>query len=415
MNNYIFSIIDVETTGLVPEMGDRIIEIAIINMDINGKVLIEFESLINPNRDLGPTHIHNITASMVKNAPQFKDIAKHIFKLISGNILVGHNLNFDYRFIKNEFGKIDTTLPKINQLCTLNLSRKLFPTLPSQKLGNICKSLNIKTGPSHCAYGDCISTKNLLNYMLQNKKAVNLIMKFSSNNQSINKYLLLIDPKGYKRSSYSSTSIIPSYISDLISKLPPLTSIITKKGETDYLNLLDQVLSDRRITEEEIKNLSILSTNLGLGKNEVIELNKKYLLNLFKVANSDNIISDYELRDLTFVSKLLGLDEKYLIKCPDLIKHDNITISKNEYAGKKVCFTGTMTSSYNSILITRDIAHNLAKEKGFFIGKGVTNDLDYLVVADPDSMSGKAKKARDKGIKIIAEQAFWFMLGIQVE
>jgi DNA polymerase-3 subunit epsilon len=49
------------------------------------------------------------------------------------------------------------------------------------------------------------------------------------------------------------------------------------------------------------------------------------------------------------------------------------------------------------------------------IQKGVTKSLDYLVTADPDSMSGKTKKARNYGVRIIAEPVFWAMMGIQVE
>jgi len=57
-----FAIVDVETTGLFPRMGDRIVEIAAIRATAKGEVLHEYATLVNPNRDVGPTHIHGISA-----------------------------------------------------------------------------------------------------------------------------------------------------------------------------------------------------------------------------------------------------------------------------------------------------------------------------------------------------------------
>ena len=63
----------------------------------------------------------------------------------------------------------------------------------------------------------------------------------------------------------------------------------------------------------------------------------------------------------------------------------------------------------------RSKAEEIATEQGMVVKKNVTRDLEILVVADPDSMSGKAKKARTYGTRIIAEPVFWQMMGIQVE
>ena len=70
-----FSVIDVETTGLFPWRHDRIIEIAVVVMSPKGAVECEYETLINPERDIGPSRIHGITAGEVLRAPRFVDIA----------------------------------------------------------------------------------------------------------------------------------------------------------------------------------------------------------------------------------------------------------------------------------------------------------------------------------------------------
>jgi DNA polymerase-3 subunit epsilon len=54
-------------------------------------------------------------------------------------------------------------------------------------------------------------------------------------------------------------------------------------------------------------------------------------------------------------------------------------------------------------------------ERGLIIKSGVSNKLDYLVTADPNSLSGKARKAKDLGIRIVAEPVFWNMIGLAVE
>ena len=80
-----------------------------------------------------------------------------------------------------------------------------------------------------------------------------------------------------------------------------------------------------------------------------------------------------------------------------------------------VCFTGELTSSIDKTLVTRNMIAEEAKKAGMIVKNGVVKKLDLLVVADPNSMSGKAKKAREYGIRIIAESEFWRKLGVQVD
>ncbi len=83
--------------------------------------------------------------------------------------------------------------------------------------------------------------------------------------------------------------------------------------------------------------------------------------------------------------------------------------------GKSVCFTGDSCCSVDGQTLTREDASLLAAAQGLTVLKGVTKKLDILVVADPDSQSGKARKARDYGTRIMAERAFWEHLGVTVD
>jgi len=84
----------------------------------------------------------------------------------------------------------------------------------------------------------------------------------------------------------------------------------------------------------------------------------------------------------------------------------------NELAGKTVCFTGALQCRIRGTRATREIAHAVAEEAELIVRKGVTTNLDFLVAADPDSLSGKAQKAHRYGVRVIAEPVFWRLVGI---
>jgi NAD-dependent DNA ligase len=87
----------------------------------------------------------------------------------------------------------------------------------------------------------------------------------------------------------------------------------------------------------------------------------------------------------------------------------------SELVGKRVCFTGELISTIGGKSVTRAMAHAFAERAGLVIASSVTKQLDVLVVADPCSQSGKAKKARQYGTRIIAEAVFWKMIGVAVD
>lgn len=129
-----------------------------------------------------------------------------------------------------------------------------------------------------------------------------------------------------------------------------------------------------------------------------------------------------EVNDLQKVSELLCINNENLLRILEYEKaiiHNNKTehkiTNKLDYAGKSVCFTGQLNSKFNGTLIERSVAQQIAMEHGLIIKSGVGNKLDFLVAADSNSLSGKAKKARELGVKIIAEPVFWQMIGVDVE
>lgn len=116
-----FAIVDVETTGFGKT--DRVVELAVVVADGSTlEVVDEFETLLNPMRDIGASHIHGITPSVVEAAPVFEDVVELICPRIDGAVLVAHNLSFDQRFLLNEFSRAGVEASAGSGLCTLKMS-----------------------------------------------------------------------------------------------------------------------------------------------------------------------------------------------------------------------------------------------------------------------------------------------------
>ena len=94
-----FAVIDFETTGLFPGGHDRVIEVAVVHVSSDGQIEGQWETLINPGRDLGRQDIHRVRAADVMNAPDFAQIAPQLLALLDGRVIVAHNAGFDVRFL----------------------------------------------------------------------------------------------------------------------------------------------------------------------------------------------------------------------------------------------------------------------------------------------------------------------------
>lgn len=152
----VFAIVDTETTGTSP-ISDQIIEIAIIRVE-NGRIVREFRSLVRPSVHLPPiiTSITGIGIEDLADAPSFDEIALEVRELLDGAVLVAHNARFDYSFIKNEFTRLGISW-KAKTLCTVKLSRLLFPHERRHSLDEIIERHHIPCASRHRAYDDALA------------------------------------------------------------------------------------------------------------------------------------------------------------------------------------------------------------------------------------------------------------------
>jgi DNA polymerase-3 subunit epsilon len=161
--------VDIETTGSYAA-ANGITEISIHVFD-GERVVEKFETLINPCQPI-PRYIQAFTGindEMVSAAPKFEEVADRVFNLLQDKIFIAHNVNFDYSFIKGHLNECGFDL-SAKKLCTVRLSRKIFPGLPSYSLGNLCHSLDITINSRHRAGGDTEATVKVFELLLKNDK-----------------------------------------------------------------------------------------------------------------------------------------------------------------------------------------------------------------------------------------------------
>lgn len=417
-----YSIIDLETTGFSPLRGDKILEVGIVKVQEDYKITDKFSTLVNPNRDISNYQIHGVEPNLVKNAPKFDEIRNFIKSFINGSTLVAHNAAFDLRFLKNEL--VDQN-EELNAICTINLSRMLDPTLPSRKLDVLCDYYDIDIKTSHQALSDTIATTKLFSELRSEFSTMHSAKDFKQNFDSPVSFSLSdkknVNRVEYKRSDGSkSIQEEKTRLQEFISRLPT-DSLSEEENSIQYLDALNEILLDRIITNSELNQLKELVAEFSVSQAKIIALHKQYLAGLIKVYLLDDKISGFELDDLREVTKLLCLKEADLKNLIDSVKQENKVISAKKYNDKikveekSVCFTGKLKSKIDGSNVSRSKAQNIAQQHGMVIKKNVSQKLNYLVAANPTTMSGKAKKAKKYNVKILAEPEFWRLVNVNVQ
>ena len=171
-----YSVIDIESNG-AGFRKESIIEIAVYRYD-GHEIVDQFISLVNPESDITPfvQKLTKISPKMVKTAPKFHEIAKRVVEITANTTLVGHNIEFDYRMLRQEFKRLGYDF-KINTLDTIPLAKKLIPEAESYSLGKLVKSLGIPLVDAHRASGDARATLDLFKLLMIKDKDSEIIQQ----------------------------------------------------------------------------------------------------------------------------------------------------------------------------------------------------------------------------------------------
>ncbi len=417
----VFAVLDVETTGFAART-DRIVEIAVIRLGADGRRLGEYATLLDPGRDVGPTHVHGITATDVLAAPRFGDVLGDLADMLRGAIVVGHNVQFDLGFLRAEAERAGHALPALASLCTLALGRRFAGDLPRRRLRDCCEDAGIDLVDAHSALGDASATAELLLTYLARARGVGITSLGELGCEAPAPAAAWPAWAPCGRAARRTTTVAPAedgVMHRLLRRLAMAPDV--DAGVTAYLEVLERALEDRKVTDAEAETLYEVARIWNLGPEVVLRAHRRYLRALVDAALTDGRISAEEEHDLRQVTRLLGMPPAALDQVCDEARASAAAAmdrvgapAAHDLAGKRVCFTGALAGTLNGARITRSIAEALARRAGLRVCDAVDRDLELLVVADPNTQSTKAKKARGYGTRIMAEHELWRTLGLPV-
>lgn len=143
------AVIDFETTGLSPAMGDRATEVAVVIVD-NGKIVDRYQSLMNAGAHI-PAFIEALTGisnTMIRKAPPAAEVMRALAEFVGDVPLVAHNASFDSRFLDAEWLLINRQRQQ-EFACSMLLARRIYPAAPDHKLGSLVRHLELPSAARH--------------------------------------------------------------------------------------------------------------------------------------------------------------------------------------------------------------------------------------------------------------------------
>lgn len=410
MSAFDFAVIDLETTGISPAKHHRVIEIAVVHVDGSGQLHDEWSSLINPKRHVSATEVHGISAVDLFDAPTFCDIAGDLVERLRGKVLVAHNLRFDSTFLRSEFERIGVAVPITPEcgLCTMQLASEYLSTA-RRSLEACCAAIGYQLRDAHSALEDARAAAHLLGHYLREtpgfaQDVANTISRLAPIEWP------LLDAYG----------VAP--VTRCVGPKPPREHFLAKLAsrvdgcadngaERSYHALLDRILLDREIGLHEEAELIMVAATMGIAGEDAVRFNHRYLEALARIAHEDGITTPDEREDLHLVAHLLGVETSAVddlldrsVLPPDLSDTHGTVRSFSLQTGDVVVFTGEAPN------VTRDDLRSAAKGLGIDVASSVSKKTRLVVAEDPDSLSGKAQKARLLGIPIVGYATYFRMI-----
>ena len=294
-----FAIVDLETSGLEPGNA-RVIEIAILLVNSKGEIQEEYATLINPgNGQVGPTFIHHITEEAILSAPTFQEVAGDILKRFENRVIVAHHAAFEDKFLAAEFKRAGIKVPPLPALDTLWLARQVVD-LPNYKMQTVLQHYGVEENDLHTALGDVRALNKVLPILINQGTTI-----LYPTGHSV---LPQVEPSGKQKTRVTNLKKgEKGWINSLLEKLPESGSSVTSEIESDYLDLLSQVLADGKIIGDEAKALSKLAGEAGLGRNQVVQLHESFIRQLRTQAEADGNVDAQELKQIENAIKSLSL------------------------------------------------------------------------------------------------------------
>ncbi|GAA4635931.1 hypothetical protein GCM10023196_083570 [Actinoallomurus vinaceus] len=396
---YGYAVVDVETTGLRPDWHDRVIEVGIVQLDASGDVTGEWATLVNPGRDLGPRRIHRIVAADIRHAPAFEEVAGTIAALLRGRVVAAHNLAFDALFISGEFTRLGASAPLAPEVgvCTMRWAPHFMPEAP-RNLAGCCALADVPLSGHHDALVDARAAAGLLRHYLGLAEG-RVPWRDLLETAASARWPDLPDAGATAVRRGVSAERDGHFLARILDRMPRVPEPAVADS---YLGLLDRVLLDRRISPTQADALVEFAAAVGLGRADLYRLHHDYLAALARAALVDGAVTPARRDELVGVAGLLELPPESVTRALErtVRPFDRFRLEP----GDRVAFTGEAE-------LGRDVLEARARSAGYVPHPRVTKEVALLVAADPDTLSGKARRARIYGIPIVTTGTFLRLTG----
>ena len=357
-----YTVIDIESNG-APFRKESIIEIAIYRFD-GHEITDQFISLVNPESEISAfvQKLTGITSKMVLTAPKFHEIAKRVVEITQDSILVGHNIDFDYRMLRQSFKRLGYEFT-INTLDTIPLAKKLIPDEKSYSLSKLCKSIGIPLSEAHRASGDARATLDLFKLLMikdQNNEIIQSQQEENHAKNYINKIQILTEDLPNERGIlYLQNSEGKIIYSDVVEDLYKSAKKIFDSDKAKYKKLQDETekISYELTGTDLIAKL--MMQNKGIQKRQPLTFGlfyrkNKYILEKIKLQEDNPL-----LRFKSFTQGLKAIN--YIKSRQELKDLIEFTQKINLKGRNEIWFSSGRTLGEKSFLVL---------EKGKLIGFG---------------------------------------------
>jgi DNA polymerase III subunit epsilon len=315
LNDLDLAIVDVETTGAASHY-NRIIEIAVLRIH-QGQLVEKFSTLLDPERNISP-FIENLTGIRNKDlegAPTFHKVKGRIYDLLNGAIFVAHNARFDYSFLREEFEreKINYTAKR---LCTMRLSKLLFPDQRKHNLDSIIERFGIMCTDRHRASGDASVLWDFLQILKERidgdnlKKALGKILKIPSLPSLLDETLVKSLPETYGVYMFYDENGDPLYVGKSVN----IRSRVLSHFSGDQESAKEQALC------RQVVDIQAITTSGELG---ALLLESHLIKRLLPLYNRKSRVN----RRLVVMKKIQNDQEYGTIRLEYLRNHRSVDLS----------------------------------------------------------------------------------------
>jgi DNA polymerase-3 subunit epsilon len=385
-----YAVLDFETTGLAADGGDRVIEIAVVLVSPDGDITDRWETLINPERDTGPTHIHGIYPADVRNIQTFDQALAGLTARLRGRVFVAHNASFDSRFLRAELLAADVISPidAHNSLCTMILS-KTFLSIESKTLAACCAASGITLNDAHRASADALATAQLLgSYIRQNPEWDGWGAPLAAATATVWPSTPSSGAITFTREDAAERASFVRHILDGVLDEADV------EQQAAYFAHIDRCLLTFEPAVADFNALISYATGVGFNQDLCQKLNLQHFHTLTAAAWAPGTLSDSAQMQIVAAARLLAVDGAQLTTAlrPPASDADPVTLAP----GSVITLTGFSASDKRAL-------GTIIEAAGHITWPSLVKKTNVLVAADIDSLSSKGRTARRLGIPIVNE------------